>query len=397
MNPRILKKQRLAITSLFLDPNNPRLKLDTEEHCEVADEQVEAKQDSLMKQFRKGNEDFFDLNSLKDSMERIGYVCIDRIVVRPLKCDSSKYLVIEGNRRIASIRELITEHENRKRVLPDEVVSSLYELDVMVLDPDILGEAETKHQISVILGIRHHGSLLEWEPLAKAFNLYKEYRLICPEGHRFTLNTKAVSEVRKRLAVPKKVVDHALKTYVVFLQLQEADPDSVKEHHYSLIEAIVHSNRLLTGYLTMDDTSYNLDEQSVERMFVICQFSERDQLLPEEKILPKPQSVAKLAKLVGFFNTHSSEHVRNYAQSLIASVEGKIDDAPRTSLDDAVDLLIAFINRQEWAQTLLKYLREQRDKLDYNTYLGTGNDRMKKDKLKAITKRISLLADLNSL
>ena len=56
-------------------------------------------------------------------------------------------------------------------------MSSFTNINCMLLDTSDLSQDQIEHKITVILGIRHHGSLLEWEPLPRAFNIYTEYML----------------------------------------------------------------------------------------------------------------------------------------------------------------------------------------------------------------------------
>src|SRR5437879_6533142 len=100
----MLKEIHIPIEELLLDPNNPRFIRDLEQPVKVLDQEIEKIQEALLGRFSRNpapEDPDFDVTNIKDlydSMLRIGFVGIDRIVVRPLKNRKKKYLVIEGNR-----------------------------------------------------------------------------------------------------------------------------------------------------------------------------------------------------------------------------------------------------------------------------------------------------------
>src|SRR5438445_12041627 len=90
--PAKLTMAQLSLDDLLLDPNNPRFVEDLDLKDEAPDEKVEALQDEALKRFRtKADEDregddesFFGVHDLIESMSQIGFVSIDRVVVRKL-------------------------------------------------------------------------------------------------------------------------------------------------------------------------------------------------------------------------------------------------------------------------------------------------------------------------
>src|SRR5262245_23000824 len=113
----MLKQISVCPDDLFLDPNNPRLVQDLNFGAKVPDSEVPGRQQQIRDLFAKRGQaegdEFFDITDLYDSMIRIGYVGIDRIVVREF--DRGKYLVVEGNRRVSTIK-LIRERAKKKEL-----------------------------------------------------------------------------------------------------------------------------------------------------------------------------------------------------------------------------------------------------------------------------------------
>ena len=107
MNKTYLRQIRLKPEDMLLDPNNPRLVHDLSTPERVSDADLLSRQEFVKKQFsRSGNsevDEFTDISDLYDSMIRIGYVEIDRIVVRHIE-SLDRYVVIEGNRRVSTIK-----------------------------------------------------------------------------------------------------------------------------------------------------------------------------------------------------------------------------------------------------------------------------------------------------
>ena len=114
-----LKPQPICIHKLFLDPNNPRF-LDFEDEIGlVPDERIteENVQSYAMERMSK-----FDLRELKDSVAEVGFLPMDKMVVRPI--GDGNFVVVEGNRRLAAVKSLLGDHQ-RGREVPEELLEQL--------------------------------------------------------------------------------------------------------------------------------------------------------------------------------------------------------------------------------------------------------------------------------
>lgn len=400
MNSGMFQIKPVKIDDLLLDPNNPRFTQDLNIREPIPDDQVESKQIETRRRFdvNVGNNDeteeeliTFEITDLLDSMRTIGYVGIDRVVVRPLDCSGNKYVVVEGNRRISAAKKLIDLNNQSARPqdrLDSEILKSLEEIPVMVLHTDGLQPDEIQRRISVILGLRHYGSLLEWEPLPRAFNIYENYMQLQPRISGFALEQRRVKEVAGRLSISQAEVKKSLKTYIVFLQISENH--HVKDEHYSLIQAAI-TNRYLPahGYFNIDDSTYRLDDPSIERLNRVSQFSNREQLKAEKKIVKDPKSFTQLGKLVHTKSAEVDEVVKNFAAALLSEVENG-----DVSLDSAIDKLTNLKNRKNWVDFLAKELKKQKEELKIEDYKGIGNDLMYKNELESTLGKFRRIMDL---
>jgi len=367
-------EQKKSLEQLVLDPNNPRFAQSFGATERFPDDAVEGLQEEVLRRFRKTGvsegDGFFDIDDLWSSMSRIGFVPIDRVVVRKLAC-CDKHLVIEGNRRVATAKKLLIEDSrepNPANRLGEKIVESLKEVEVLVLETESMSQEEIDHRVSVILGLRHYGSVLEWRPLPKAFNTLTEYMGLDPRQEAFKYENKRVGEVAGRLSVKPGDVRNACMTYIVYQQLGEIF-DGVKPQHYSLIEAAV-TNRTVTGssgYLVVDSLSYKMDEPSLAKLNDLCQFADRDSLSAEEKLLREPRDFKHLARLVKESRTHETESVRTHAAGLLGEVE-----SGNRCAESAADSLINFINQKEWVKALDAALDKREEDLAVEEFAPIG-------------------------
>jgi len=386
------------IDDLLLDPNNPRFIRSLDQPAEIPDDQVSAKQDQTLQRFKRTppaddeESDVTNIGDLYASMQRIGYVGIDRIVVRKIT-SSKKYLVLEGNRRVATIKNIL-EDLDKKRPPFDKTTAqkeikqhlpSLRTITVILLDTNNLSREQIQHEVAILLGIRHHGSLLPWDLLPRAFNIYSEYMEEEPQSEKFSFKNTKARAVADRLCIQSADVSGALRTYVAYLQLRERFPE-IRDEHFSLIETGIRNKRLRIEYFKVDDNTFELDEGSLTKLNTLCQFATRDSKNPErttngkKKILPEPRSFNLFAKLVAKMHAASHPAIKSYASDLIKRVEDEEDG--QMTVDQAVDDFTNFETRTEWADTVGGLLNKQDKELPLDQYLGEGADRGYKDELK---------------
>jgi hypothetical protein len=395
----MLKEIEIPIDNLLLDPNNPRFIRDLTMRERVPEDEIEAKQADTLKAFSGDSspeEPEFDVTNIRDlydSMLRIGFVGIDRIVVRPLG-KSKRYIVLEGNRRIATVKHILQDLKNSSAPLDkpaarNEAEShrpSFEKVKAMLLETAGLSQDEINHKVAILLGIRHHGSVLEWEPLPKAYNCYTEYMGEEPKKDSFEFEHKKAKAVANRLCIQKGDVTDALRTYVAYLQVRERF-SGVRDDHYSLIESAIKNKYLKGTYFCANEETFELDEQSLTRLNVVCQFATRDSNDPErttdkkKKILPDPKSTRLLGQLIEKRQHANHNAVKDYASDLIKRAENE-DDLEMT-LDEAVNQLVAFERRTAWTDAIDKLLQKQVKELAPQKYAGEGLDRGRKEEIKA--------------
>ena len=384
----------VPIEDLFLDPNNPRLKTNFDDESSVEDCKIISCQRSLENRFTTKEIRGADINGetkigdLYTSMKEIGFVAIDRVVVRKINGSDNlnKYLVIEGNRRISTVKTILKRYNNsedefreyteRQRI--SSHLPSFQEISCMLLETEGLSNDEIEKKIGIILGLRHHGSLLEWEPMPKAYNIYKQYMAINPRLDSFVSQQGRIKSTGEQLSVASTDVKKCLRTYITYQQL--AAIFSVKPKYYSLIEAAL-SNSNLKGYFLCDSRTFELDNDSLEKMNDVCQFEVRgDDSV--QNIISEPRDFKNFGLLIKE-TTSENENVRNLAMRLLNELlNDALDDESEasTTLNTAIDQIISFKKTLFWVDKVKESL-ELYEKLDVNDYTGDGNERARKDEL----------------
>jgi len=232
-------------------------------------------------------------SELVDSLVENGFINYEPLVVRQ---HGRKFIVIEGNRRLAAVNEIranLQKYPNRK--------SDLKKIPVLVFPSG--DKLQKSDAIRVYLGVRHLLGIREWPPLAKALFLdresktsggldkvLKEVRLTKNQARRFLVPYRLLRKVDVPLPLGEDfwVLAEALGRSGVkdFLQL-DVDPKTLqissyhKEHSkrrkiqdtrelslYANILASEKARNALRGGKDLDEAAIYLgtDEQSLARL-----------------------------------------------------------------------------------------------------------------------------------
>jgi hypothetical protein len=157
----------IKLDQLLLDPNNPRFselgeQLNPVPEGRFADEKVQANTLEKMKA------PIFDVAELRDTIKTIGFLPMDRIVVRKWKGQHAdggpRYVVIEGNRRITALRWLISLHDVGKETFEEAKLRNFTEFPALLLDDDLAPASASL----VLPGLRHVSGIKEWGAYQKA-------------------------------------------------------------------------------------------------------------------------------------------------------------------------------------------------------------------------------------
>jgi hypothetical protein len=275
---------KIPLQKLLLDPNNPRFPTDNEvPEGEYADSGVQQQAKDRMA------DEEFRVEQLKHSIMKNGWQPVDMIFVS--KLESGAYVVLEGNRRVTALREL------QEKMSPDlkRSVDPLTVIEVVGTgDP-----AESRAQVSYLLGVRHHGSLKKWGAFARAHNIYERYLRIGGMGNdSFRWNEGYADRVADTLGITQDDVEVALRVYRVLRQLSKCPSigeKNIKGRYYSLIrEALSRRSKGLREWIKQDGSNFQLSEEGIQRMDSVCHFSTERENAP----INNPQEWRALDKVL---------------------------------------------------------------------------------------------------
>ena len=319
-----LIEQTLSIDDVYLDPNNPRFwSQETLRHV------VDRKVPDLRNQERAMRAiESHGLEELLNSILRNGFLPLDRIVVRELQGISGKYVVVEGNRRLAAlrrIRERIDEDVIEEEHITEEYLEQLKHNTDNLKILNYIGE-ETSDIAWLFQGIRHVSGIREWDPAQSG-------RLLVDRIDVHSLSYKSAGQ--QFGITPQKVA----RSYRAFKGLSQMTSDDeygakAKNSYFTLFEEATR-NRVMKEWLEWDDGEYKFNNSSNLAQFYSWITPDEDQE-ENKRRLHDPKHVKKLAFLIA-----------GHHESLIAQV-----DAHELGIEAAEIRAKQQGERQDWKQSI---------------------------------------------
>src|SRR5581483_4346641 len=164
-----------AVSDLLLDPDNPRLpaSLDTSD------------QGALLRFFDEN----YNLDEIAVSMAEAGYFAEEPMLTVP-SSDAGRYVVVEGNRRLATLKLLLDEGArsavDRREYWEEAAQAASPRSDQ--LDPVPTFEYQTREELVAYLGFRHVTGVVPWTAEAKA----RYVTALIHGGRSFSETAKAI-------------------------------------------------------------------------------------------------------------------------------------------------------------------------------------------------------------
>jgi hypothetical protein len=194
----------VPLEKLLLDPNNYRFRDDSEFRL-IAEKRFA--EDSVQKkaQIRLRAE---SLVELKNSILTNGFLPVERIVVRKFPHEKDKYVVLEGNRRVAALK-WIEEDDKTGIDVATRVLAVLKKVPILCIE----NEGDEPGVYEAIMGVRHVSGVKEWGG-------YQRAQLITEMRDTHKLEPQVVAE---RLGMAVREVNRRYKAYKALVQMQEDD------------------------------------------------------------------------------------------------------------------------------------------------------------------------------
>lgn len=243
---QFLTPVELPLSSIYLDPNNPRF---TEANWEYVP-QTEWDMPDVQEKAQRRLVGDFDVEKLRMNMEVNGFLPIDRVIVR--KFGDGKYLVLEGNRRICAAK-MIGQVALDGTTVAASVLDSLKEIPCLVYTGTDLDAAW------IFQGLRHISGVTEWSAFNKA-------KLLVEQMEKDGLS---LTEVGKRFGLTPHGAGQWVRGYYAFSQARQSSDyiNEVDERSYPYFQELFgRSSTPVREWLEWDENKYefanklNLDE-----------------------------------------------------------------------------------------------------------------------------------------
>ncbi|MFX1682508.1 AAA family ATPase [Mitsuaria sp. CC2] len=259
----------LALSSLYLDPNNYRF-IDHDDYSEVPEDQLtddEVQRRSL--RFILGQNEA-NVSDLIASLGQNGWLDIEPIHVR--KLSDRKYLVVEGNRRVATLKHL--------QARWTDSTGQLGKLDPDFFDkvPCILYEERDDFHHLVVMGLHHISGKARWPAVNQA-------RLMRRLRDEFK---KHPDEICASLGVSKREFNLSLRTLALADAYRASDyGDQFTTEMFNLFREVLKAPSLRDWLDWDNDTERAQRAANLERLFSWLSREPDDEPEDEEEDLPR--------------------------------------------------------------------------------------------------------------
>lgn len=196
----------LNVRCLLLDPNNYRLQDEQGFRPTATDRaHLEQVQRSTLQRVKATG-----IKELHDSIIANGFLPIERIVVAPYMHPDAQdqYLVIEGNRRVAALMQIVEELGGGVEI-PENVTTVLKAVPCIVVE-EADGGAYFRE---TLMGIRHVGGIKEWGG-------YQRAKLIADLRDEHDLEA---ADVAAKLGLSTREVNRRYRAFKALQQMREND------------------------------------------------------------------------------------------------------------------------------------------------------------------------------
>lgn len=302
--PSLLSPLSLKLEDLLLDPNNPRFSELGEELNPVPEGRfADAKVQNNT--FDKMKDPFFDVGELRDTIKTIGFLPMDRIVVRKWKGQCAdgkpKFVVIEGNRRVSALKWLINLHDIGKETFDESQLKNFTELECLLLNEDLAPSSANL----ILPGLRHVSGIKEWGAYQKAKAV-----------HALRKGGMSSQEAAQSLGLSTRAANNAYRCFLALEQMKSDEEfgEYAEPRKYSYFEEIFKRPNVKTWLDWSDDKERFCADEPIREFYswMIPQGEEN-----QEPKLPEAKSVRDLSQILSDAN----------AMTILRSTDGSLSRA----------------------------------------------------------------------
>ena len=242
------KRRTVSLARLYLDPNNFRF-ADNPEYRLVAREDVfKPKVQRLTSMFVSGKSQEY-IQDLIASIKENGWLEIDPILVEQR---NGQFLVVEGNRRVATLKHLQREY--------DGGAANLGKLDVAIFSrvPVVLHDTADERQHMVMMGLHHISGKRRWPAINRALAMQRLQEQCDGDANA----------VCRALGVTKQDFNRSVRTLALVDAYKESDyGDQFKSDQYTLFREALGRPAIRSWLDWSDSDSVARDAGNLDRLF----------------------------------------------------------------------------------------------------------------------------------
>jgi hypothetical protein len=314
----------VSYEDLLLDPNNYRFQ-DDPKFVVAAENRFHEPgvQDRAAKSLRDQS-----LTQLKNSILRNGLLPFEKLIVKAYPKSNGKYVVLEGNRRLAAIRWIV-EDDLAGVEVPKSVLKQIKNIPVFLLKSD---PSDPVFQ-EAVLGVRHVSGIKEWGG-------YQRARLVVSLRDKFELDTQ---DIAARLAMSPVEVNRRYRAFKSLEQMQESEDYGpyARSDMYPLFHEAVSQPKIREWLGWNDDTAAFENEAELEGFYGLIAPGEDDE---GSTIAPKIRTYADVRDLATILRSSEARSVlfdpeRSFNEALAIAKGPELSRAWKQRVASATDAL----------------------------------------------------------
>jgi len=319
-------KRSFNIKNLYLDPNNYRF-VDNGDYKFVSDK------DLLTDRIQKRTKSFIEgdkrenIKDLISSFKANGFMDVDVIQVRDL--GNNNYLVLEGNRRVTTLKAMQEDYEAGK----DNIGNLNPEIFKKI--PFEIHDNEQKEKHLIIMGLKHISGNKKWSAINQAQLIYDFLKPYFGTDEYYSKET----QLQESLGITKVKLRTTQRAYHLILAYKKSDfGDQFKSNDYSIFEEIIKRPNI-KDWIDWDDTSYQAKNyHNLQRLFSwISKTEELDEDEEYKEIEPIISKSVEIRDLALFIKNEKAlsemEKTKSVSRGLVASGEAEKQQYENSLID----------------------------------------------------------------
>ncbi|EDF9812421.1 AAA family ATPase [Salmonella enterica subsp. enterica serovar Tennessee] len=245
----LASSRRVSIRNLYLDPNNYRL-IHEDDQINVSDSEIKEKSvQQRTLRLISGDKNQY-IQDLIDSFRANGFLPVDQIQVRAL--EDNGYVVIEGNRRIAALKILYSEYENRGNNL-GKIPPDFFSTIPVVIYPD-----STEEHHLTLMALKHISGNKKWGE-------WNQAKLLEKLSSDFKLSE---NDICHRIGISKVELRRSLRALSLVAQYRASDyGDQFTESRFPIFRQAVRNQSLKVWLGWDEDTAKAKDIKNRDIFF----------------------------------------------------------------------------------------------------------------------------------